>query len=144
MLHIIIYNMLHNTKFTAHPPLQPGCSADASKTHSFTLPGADHLSYGWLRWVARGLQHLGSGLRCCCRRLQQWSSAAAAADCLTLRSMLGPRGSLRGLDAKGDSFARLVMNESSWGWIGAVLAGWQESRLQIQNVLYNSIYSIVI
>ena len=103
------------------------------------------------RWVAPGLQHSGRGLRGGGRR-QRWSSAVAAADCRTLRSLLRPRG--EGRDEKGDSFREcnaqciampctyLVMNESSWAWIGAERAGWQESRLRIQNVLYNSIFTL--
>ena len=40
MLHIMVYNMLYNTKFTAHPPVQPCCSADACKAHPSPPPCA--------------------------------------------------------------------------------------------------------
>ena len=36
----MIYNMLFSTKFTAHLPPQPGCSADACKTHPRAPPCA--------------------------------------------------------------------------------------------------------
>ena len=115
---------------------------------SFLLPRV-----AWSRSSFLQMALLGCWSACCLRggsRRQRWSSSVAAADCLSLQSLLGPRG--RGRDAKGDSFREciampctcLVKNKSSQAWIGAERVGWQESSPQSQNVQYNSIFSIVI
>ena len=48
VLHITICKMLVNTKFTAHPPPQPGGRADACKTHP-SAPTAPAPLQGFLR-----------------------------------------------------------------------------------------------
>ena len=109
-------------------------ASSRSDTTSFLLP-----SVAWRRPSLQRMALLGFSRACGLRgggRQWRWSWAVAAADCRTLRSLLGLRK--RGLDTKGDCFREcmsiiqampctyLVMNESSRAWTGAEQAGGQE------------------
>ena len=118
--------------------IRRACSS--RETTNFLLlasPGADHLKDGWRRWVARGLQHLGSGLR---RRRRQ---AAAVILICRSRRLSDPEES-PGAEGEGPGCERTFLSQVHGNELGAERAGGPESRLRIHNVLYNSIHSIVI
>ena len=112
-------------------------SSTRRETTSFLClasPGADHLSDGRSRWVARGLMACAAAAGCSSDPQLSPPPTVGPWGPIQPRSLLGPMG--RGRDARGDSFhectnmpyAYLVMNESSIAWIGTERAGGQAGR----------------